>query len=127
MKHNKRSFEELITKDECEDEALSILKGFDDISDETYDGYVNQLYKKYKYNYQSTALPKEQIQKTKDFDKRLREKERLDKQDNNMHLIEKVYGTRLYIENGKKVKYSKIKWVGCDKFDWVRTNSIEKI
>ena len=105
MKHTKRSFEELIIKDECEDEASSILKGFDDISDETFDGYVNQLYKKYKYNYESTALPKEQKQKTKDFDKRLREKERRDKLDNNMHVIEKVYGTRLYMENGKKVNF----------------------
>ena len=131
MKHNKRSFKELITKDECEDEASSILKGFDYISDETFDGYVNQLYKKYKYNYKSIELPKEQKQKTNDFDKRLREQEREDRifkmKKDNMHVIEKEYGTKLYIENGKKVKYSKVKWVGCDKFDWVRTNSIEKI
>ena len=131
MKHNKRSFKELITKDECEDEALATLNGLY-ISDETFDSYVNQLYKKYKYNYESTALPKEQKQKIKDFDKRLRERERGDrifkiKKDKNMHIIEKVYGTRLYMENGKKVKYSKVKWKGHDNFDWVRTNSIENI
>ena len=79
MTHIKHSFEKLITKEECEDEALAKLDNFDDISDETFDGYVNQLYKRYKYNYESTALPKEQKQKTKNFDKRLREKERLDK------------------------------------------------
>ena len=131
MKHTKRSFEELITKEECEDEALVKLDKFDDISDQTFDGYINQLYKKYKYNYESTALPKEQEQKTKDFDKRLREQEREDRifkmKKDNMHIIEKVFGIKLYIENGKKVRYSKVKWVGCDKFDWVRTNSIEKI
>ena len=107
MKHIKRSFEEIITKEECEDEVMSKLNCFDDISDETFDGYANQLYKKYKYNYESTALPKEQKQKIKDFDKRLIEQERQDrilkmKKDKNMHIIKKVYGTRLYMENEKK-------------------------
>ena len=131
MKHTKRSFEELIIKDECEDEALATLDKFNDISDETFNGYINQLYKRYKYNYESTALPKEQKQKTKDFDKRLREQEREDRifkiKKDNMHIIEKVYGTRLYIENGKKVRYSKVKWKDHNNFDWVRTKSIEKI
>ena len=75
-------------------------------SDETFDGYVNQLYKNYKYNYESTALPKEQKQRIKNFDKRLIEQERQDrilkmKKDKNMHIIKKVYGTRLYMENEK--------------------------
>ena len=42
MKHIKRSFEELITKEECREEANQKLEGLY-ISDETFDNYVNQL------------------------------------------------------------------------------------
>ena len=88
MTHIKRSFEELITKDECRKEANRKLEGLY-ISDETFDNYVNQLHKKYKYNYESTALPAETKRNRNEFNRRLREKERLDKQDNKIYVIEK--------------------------------------
>ena len=126
MTHIKRSFEELITKEECREEANRKLEGLY-ISDETFDNYVNQLYKKYKYNYESTALPDETKKNRNEFNRRLREQERRDKLGDKIYVIEKIICTRTFIEYGKKVEYSKVKWLDYNKIDWIKTKDIKDI
>lgn len=126
MKHNKRSFKEFITKEECRKEANSKLEGLQ-ISSETTDSYVNYLYKKYKQNYESTSLPDSVKENRNEFYKRLKEQKKRDKLSKNMFIIEKIICTRTFIEKGKKIKYSKVKWLGYDKIGWVVTNNIKNI
>ena len=101
MKHNKRSFKEFITKEECRKEANSKLEGLQ-ISSETTDSYVNYLYKKYKQNYESTSLPDSVKENRNEFYKRLKEQKKRDKLSKNMFIIEKIICTRTFIEKGKK-------------------------
>ena len=126
MKHNKRSFKEFITKEECRKEANSKLEGLQ-ISSETTDSYVNYLYKKYKQNYESTSLPDSVKENRNEFYKRLKEQKKRDKLSKNMFIIEKIISTRTFIEKGKKIKYSKVKWLGYDKIGWVVTNNIKNM
>ena len=126
MKHNKRSFKEFITKEECRKEANSKLEGLQ-ISSETTDSYVNYLYKKYKQNYESTSLPDSVKENRNEFYKRLKEQKKRDKLSKNMFIIEKIICTRTFIEKGKKINYSKVKWLGYDKIGWVVTNNIKNI
>ena len=126
MKHNKRSFKEFITKEECRKEANIKLEGLQ-ISSETTDSYVNYLYKKYKQNYESTSLPDSVKENRNEFYKRLKEQKKRDKLSKNMFIIEKIICTRTFIEKGKKIKYSKVKWLGYDKISWVVTNNIKNI
>ena len=126
MKHNKRSFKEYITKEECRKEANNKLEGLQ-ISSETTDSYVNYLYKKYKQNYESTSLPDSVKENRNEFYKRLKEQKKRDKLSKNMLIIEKIICTRTFIEKGKKINYSKVKWLGYDKIGWVVTNNIKNI
>ena len=88
---------------------------------------INYYVKKYKYNYESTALPAETKKNRNEFNRRLREQERRDKLGDKIFVIEKIICTRTFIEYGRKINYSKVKWLDYNKIDWIKTKDIKDI